>query len=153
MNKAEQMNASPNYSQLVLTNEISQLSVMAAWIERLCDEHEASPALPMSINLALEEAVTNVILYAYPESDGTSSFTLDFDCDDRDLSTWRIIDNGIPFDPTAHEDADLTLGVMERPIGGLGIFLVKEIMDEVCYSRENEQNILTMKINLKKEVL
>ncbi len=141
---------SPNYSQIELTNDIAQLAPMAAWLERLCEQYGASPSLTMSINLALEEAVTNVISYAYPAGKA-ATFRMDFDTADGQHAIWRIIDTGMPFDPTAKADADLTLDVMDRPIGGLGVFLVKEIMDEVTYSRENGQNILTMHINLKKQ--
>ena len=55
-----------------------------------------------------------------------------------------ITDNGIPFDPTQKEDADTTLSAEERPIGGLGIFLVRQIMDDVIYERKGENNILTL---------
>ncbi len=141
--------SSTNYRKIELHNEITQLAPMASWIEEVCGEFGASMALTMSINLALEEAVTNVIMYAYPDNGVSATFFVDFDLD-GDVATWRIVDTGKPFDPTAKQDADLTLDVMDRPIGGLGIFMVKEIMDEVSYSRENGQNILIMKINLKK---
>ncbi len=141
--------SSMNYRKIELHNEISQLAPMAEWIEGTCEEFGTSASLAMSINLALEEAVTNVIMYAYPDNGVSATFFVDFDLD-GDIATWRIVDTGKPFDPTAKGDVDLSLGVMERPIGGLGIFMVKEIMDEVSYSRENGQNILIMKINLKK---
>ncbi len=138
-----------NYRKIELYNEISQLAPMAEWIEGTCEEFGASASLTMSINLALEEAVTNVIMYAYPDNGVSATFFVDFDLD-GDIATWRIVDTGKPFDPTAKGDVDLSLDVMERPIGGLGIFMVKEIMDEVSYSREDGQNILSMKINIKK---
>ncbi len=137
------------YRRIELHNEISQLAPMAAWIEGICGEFGVSSALAMSINLALEEAVTNVIMYAYPENE-EAAFFVDFDLAEDGVATWRLVDAGVPFDPTAKEDADLTLGVMDRPIGGLGIFMVKEIMDEVSYVREDGKNILIMKINLNK---
>ncbi len=139
-----------NYRKIELHNEIGELAPMTEWIEATCEEFEASPALTMSINLALEEAVTNVIMYAYPDNGVSATFFVDFNIDEKSIATWRIVDTGKPFDPTAKEDADLTLGVEERPIGGLGIFMVKQIMDEVLYNREEGQNILIMKINLKK---
>ncbi len=140
---------SGQYSEITLTNEISELAKMTEWVEGLCERHEVPMAMAMQITLALEEVATNVISYAFPNRKG-AEFTMDFDIDDEGMVTWRIIDGGRPFDPTAKEDADLTLSAEERPIGGLGIFLVKEIMDEVCYNRENGFNILTMRINIKK---
>ncbi len=147
---AQASSGTSNYRKIELRNEITQLAPMAEWIEANCEEFGASTALTMSVNLALEEAVTNVIMYAYPDNGVSATFFVDFDIDDSNIATWRIVDTGKPFDPTAKQDADLTLDVMERPIGGLGIFMVKEIMDEIAYRRENGQNILIMKINLKK---
>ncbi len=146
---ADDTSVSSNYSRLELRNEIPQLAPMAEWIEANCEKVGASAALAMNINLALEEAVTNVIMYAYPDTDGSATFFVDFDVDQSGTGIWRIVDLGRPFNPLAKQDADITQDVMERPVGGLGIFMVKTIMDEVTYSRENGQNILTMKINMK----
>ena len=97
----------------------------------------------MSLNLALEEAVSNVIMYAYPKgSDGL----VELEAIIRKGSMEFILsDNGTPFDPTAAPEADITLDVEDRPIGGLGIFLVRNIMDEVKYNRSDDgKNILSM---------
>jgi anti-sigma regulatory factor (Ser/Thr protein kinase) len=59
-----------------------------------------------------------------------------------------ISDSGIPFDPTTKEDADITLGVEERPIGGLGIFLVRQLMDTILYEYKDKKNILTLRKQL-----
>lgn len=102
--------------------------------------------LPMpavfQLNLALEEAVVNVMNYAYGEEKG-QPVILDMEAE-GDTLTFILSDNGAPFDPTAAEDPDITLSAEERGIGGLGIFLVKQLMEEVHYERENEQNKLTM---------
>ena len=66
------------------------------------------------------------------------------------MTVWRIIDSGTPFDPTAKEDADISLGIEERPVGGLGIFLVKQLTDQVSYCRENGYNILTISVRISK---
>ena len=90
----------------------------------------------------LEEAVTNVMLYAYPE--GTDGL-VEIDASVReDQVTFVLCDNGKPFDPTAAPEADINLSVEERPIGGLGIYLVRNIMDEVSYERDRGKNLLTM---------
>ncbi len=138
---------SRHHRELELTNDISQINLMTAWLEAIFEEYGISNPLAMNINLAIEEAVTNVIMYAYPTGT-TATFRMDFDMAEGQPATWRIIDTGMPFDPTAKADADVTLDAAERPIGGLGIFLLKEIMDEVTYCRKDGQNILTMRINL-----
>ncbi len=120
--------------------------MLADFIDCLAEEAGIDPSLAMSMNLALEEAVTNVVLYAYPE--GTDG-TVEIDAEaDGSVVTFTITDKGVAFDPTQKEDADITLSVEERPIGGLGIFLVRQIMDSVTYERVADQNVLSMKKNL-----
>jgi sigma-B regulation protein RsbU (phosphoserine phosphatase) len=100
----------------------------------------------MSLNLALEEAVVNVMNYAYPK--GTvGTVTIDAEASDERLK-FVITDQGAPFDPTAKEDADITLSVEDRPIGGLGIFLVRQLMDSINYERVNGCNVLTLRKKL-----
>ncbi|MCJ7784695.1 MAG: ATP-binding protein [Desulfobacterales bacterium] len=100
------------------------------------------------IELALEEALVNIFNYAYPETPGD----IEINCK---LETGRliieIIDSGIPFDMTSLSDPDLTADVEERKIGGLGIFLVKKMVDEVRYRREKDRNILTFAVKKEKE--
>jgi len=96
----------------------------------------------MPINLALEEAVSNVMLYAYPE---TKSGRVLVECVKAPGKlVFTISDSGIPFDPTQQAEPDITLSAEERSIGGLGIHLVRQIMDEVRYERKEEKNILTL---------
>jgi len=128
--------------QLTLHNNVQQIELLAEYIDLIADEAGINPSLAMSLNLALEEAVTNVIMYAYPE--GTDG-TVDIITEANDgLLTFIIKDSGKAFDPTQKEDADVTLSAEERQIGGLGIFLVKQIMDTVNYQRIDGQNILTL---------
>ncbi len=127
---------------LILHNDIQQIPQLAEFIETIADEINLDQGLAMSLNLALEEAVTNVILYAYPKgSDGQ----VDVEAIIRkDKLKFIISDSGQEFDPTAAPEADITLGVEDRPIGGLGIYLVRKIMDSVSYERTDGKNILSM---------
>ncbi len=141
---------SSHHREIELTNDISQLISMTVWLETIFEDYDIPPTLAMNINLAIEEAVTNVIMYAYPQ--GTSAtFRIEFDMPEPNLAIWRITDAGMPFDPTAKVDADITLNAEDRSIGGLGVFLVKEIMDKVTYCRRDGQNILAMHIDLSKQ--
>ncbi len=128
---------------ITLKNDIEQIAVLAEFIESLAEELGLDMSLTMSLNLALEEAVTNVILYAYPE--GTEGFVqIDAVWDQQQL-TFIIKDSGIAFDPTLKEDADITLSAEEREIGGLGIFMVRQLMDSVSYERKDgRHNVLTL---------
>lgn len=96
-----------------------------------------------NLNLALEEAVVNVMNYAYPDQSGMP-ITVTAQRDDTGSITFQITDEGTPFDPTIQEDPDITLSAEERQIGGLGIFLVKELMTSVHYTRHDNKNILTL---------
>ena len=94
------------------------------------------------LQLAVEEIVVNVMNYAYPE--GKKGFvTIKVMSDGHQLRV-VVIDSGVPFDPTLKEKADTTLSAEERPIGGLGIFLVRELMDTINYERVDDRNILMM---------
>ena len=98
------------------------------------------------MNLALEEAVTNVIMYAYPE--GTDGLVdIDAHVGEGNLS-FVISDGGKAFDPTAKGEVDVSATVEQRQIGGLGIHLIRQIMDGVSYERKEDKNylILTKKI-------
>jgi sigma-B regulation protein RsbU (phosphoserine phosphatase) len=123
---------------LVMRNDIQQIPTLAEWVESL----NLPEAINMSINLALEEIVSNVMLYAYPD---TQSGRVMVEAEKfADKIIFTISDSGIAFDPTEQAEPDLTLSVEERPIGGLGIHLVRQIMDEIHYKRLNEKNILTL---------
>ena len=140
------MNESPlegSERHLILHNDIQQIPQLAEFVEAVADVAHLDVGLTMSLNLALEEAVSNVIMYAYP-SGKQGDVNVDVTADSEWL-TFVISDKGMPFDPTAKEEADTTLSVEERPIGGLGIFLVKNIMDVVEYTRSDDgKNILSM---------
>ena len=96
------------------------------------------------IELAAEEALVNIFRYAYPEATGDVEIVCDLD---GDRFTVEIIDRGIPFDVTAMPDPGLDGGDPQREPGGLGILLMRKLMDEVHYRREKGRNILTLIIH------
>lgn len=127
---------------LILHNDIQQIPQLAKFVESIATEKELDQAMQMSLNLALEEAVTNVIMYAYPEgADGL----VDIEAIIRkDRLDFLVTDSGRPFDPTKTPEPDISLGIEERPVGGLGIHLVRAIMDSISYERIDGKNVLTM---------
>ena len=131
-----------NYQQVVLKNRIEEIARMSEFIERISEEFSLSMENAFNINLAIEEAVTNIIMYAYPK-DEEHEFTLMVrHLDDRLI--FKLIDAGKEFDPTAQPDADVTLSLEDRPIGGLGIYLIRKVMNTVKYRRIDDKNVLTM---------
>lgn len=131
---------------LTLQNEVDQLSQLAPFVWAFAEEAQLDEQPAMQLDLALDEAVTNVVLYAYPK--GTEGEVTVAAKREGDTLEVVLTDSGTPFDPTAQEDPDLTLSADERPIGGLGIFLVRQMMDTVRYERKDGKNILTLRKNL-----
>ena len=131
---------------ITLPNDIQTIPQLQAFVEELGEELHFDDSTVMSLNLALEEAVVNVMNYAYPP-EIKGDVTIKAEANDVRLK-FTIIDNGTPFDPTAIADADITLSTEERPIGGLGIFMVRQIMDSINYERVDGQNILSLRKKL-----
>lgn len=125
-----------------LNNDINEVPQLAEWIEQVCDKFGLAPSVVFQLNLALEEAVVNVMNYAYPGQTGMP-VTLSAEMHGNGM-VFELEDQGIPFDPTSSEEPDVTLPIEDRPIGGLGIFLVRQIMSEVSYTRHDNTNVLTM---------
>ncbi|MBR2360131.1 MAG: ATP-binding protein [Bacteroidaceae bacterium] len=127
---------------LILKNDIAEISRLAEFVENLGEEFMLTPDLVFNLNLVLEEAVSNVILYAYPKEEH-EIITLSARKDDNML-IFVLTDSGKEFDPTQIPDADVTLSAEEREIGGLGIFLIRQIMNTVEYQRIEGRNVLTL---------
>lgn len=127
---------------LCITNNVEELPKLAFFLDEIADEDGLDTSLVFNLNLALEEAMTNVVMYAYPDQQDMP-ITLDY-TKEGDTLVFCLRDQGMAFDPTTGGDVDITLSVEDRPIGGLGIFLVKQIMTDVTYQRIGDCNVLTM---------
>jgi len=132
-----------NNRTLSIFNKMEELNKVAEFAEQLGNEWSLSPTLVMNINLVLEEAISNIILYAYKDKPEEKQIEIVASCNANNLLL-TITDSGEAFDPERKEDPDITLSAEERPVGGLGIFLIKQIMNEVEYQRVNGNNVLTM---------
>mgnify|MGYP004499394277 CR=1 FL=1 len=134
---------------LSLINNITQIPLLTEWVATVGKSLQLSDASTFQLNLALEEAVVNVMNYAYPQMQGMPILLTVETRSVKDSVFFTLIDEGIPFDPTTKAMPDITLSATERPIGGLGIFLIEQLMESVTYKRENCKNILTMKYRIK----
>ena len=131
---------------IVLPNDVQEVPKLTAFVDAVCEAVGFNSTLTMKMNLAIEEAVVNVMNYAYPR--GTKGdVTIEALSNDVRLK-FTIIDSGTPFDPTGHSDVDTTLSAQDRPIGGLGIHLVRNIMDSINYERIDNLNVLTLRKKL-----
>ena len=127
---------------LTLTNDIKRVPRLNAFIDEVCEANGFDMATTMQINLAIEEAVVNVMNYAYPKGI-KGDITIETKANDTQMS-FIISDTGKPFDPTAKAEVDITLSAEDRAIGGLGIHLIRKIMDNINYERVDGHNILTL---------
>ena len=129
--------------RIVLPNDIQEVPRLNAFVDAVCETVGFDSALTMKLSLAIEEAVVNVMNYAYPPG-VKGDVTIEALSNDVRLK-FVIIDSGAPFDPTVHADVDTTLSAQDRPIGGLGIHLVRNIMDSINYERIDNLNVLTLR--------
>ena len=130
---------------IVLPNDVQYLPTLNKLVDEACESVGFDQTLTMQMNLAIEEAIVNVMEYAYPKGD-QETIKVDLEITDGCM-TFVISDRGIPFDPTTRRNVDITLSAEERPIGGLGIHLVKTLMDSVNYQYVDGWNILKLSKN------
>lgn len=123
--------------------DMKQFEEMLQFIRKVSADFGIPDNLISKITLASEEAIVNIIKYAYPEESGDITIEC-MDTKDNDGIVIKLSDNGIPFNPLEKIDPNIDGPIEERPIGGLGIFMIKKIMDDVFYRREDEKNILTL---------
>lgn len=127
---------------IVLKNDITEIGRLNQFIDEVGDEYSLAPDVVFNLNLVLEEAVVNVINYAYPKEEHEFIYLSSKMVDGSVV--FILTDTGKEFDPTMTPDADITLSADEREIGGLGIFLIRQIMNEVRYERIEGKNVLTL---------
>jgi serine/threonine-protein kinase RsbW len=128
--------------RLTVSADTSSIPQIASFIEKCLEEKGISGEIANACGLAVDELTTNIIFYAYPGSGGTIQISCEIDEEWIDLS---IRDRGIPFNPLSVPEPDIFSDADERKIGGLGIHLVRCIMDDVMYSRQGDENILMLR--------
>ncbi|MBR5656712.1 MAG: SpoIIE family protein phosphatase [Prevotella sp.] len=134
--------------ELTLQNDVKEVEKLSAFIKQTTERLNIEKSLAYQLRLALEEAVVNVMEYAYPAGT-TGDVNIRVTSDGKHLK-FIISDSGISFNPTEASTADTTLSAEERPVGGLGIFLVRELMDSINYERIDGKNVLTLSKKIEK---
>jgi serine/threonine-protein kinase RsbW len=129
-------------SAIVLPNQLTELERVAREIEAFGEAHGIAPNLIFHVKVALDEILTNVISYGYPEG-GEHMITVRLALKAAELVI-EVEDDGRPFNPLTVAPPDLEESPEERPIGGLGLHLVRKMMDRLEYRREQDKNLLVM---------
>ena len=129
--------------ELNLEATVGNLSRVLEFITAELEAADCPMKTQMQIELAAEEIFVNIAKYAYKDGVGTAEVQVDITDDPRGVEI-TFADRGVPYDPLAKEDPDVTLSAEERGIGGLGIFMTKKIMDRETYRYEDGQNVLTL---------
>ncbi|MFD0676873.1 MULTISPECIES: ATP-binding protein [unclassified Paenibacillus] len=129
-----------------LRNDLAELIRLRDWFIEWSGPLSIDPKMLFHLNLVCDELITNTILYGYGAVEEPEEHIIEVhltvDGDDIEL---LITDDGIAFDPLSLAAADITLGIDERAIGGLGIHFVREVMDEVVYERIGERNTIRLR--------
>ena len=124
--------------ELRLSPQVDSMGAVTGFLEECLTRWEVPAKVVTQINIAADEIFSNIARYS-----GADAVTVGCQLGENAV-TVRFADNGRPYDPTQKEDPDVTLSAEERGIGGLGIFMVKQMMDEVAYSYQDGRNILTL---------
>ena len=133
--------------ELTLEAAVGNVAEVLAFADAELERADCPMKAQMQLDLAMEEIFVNIANYAYAPGTGMATVRVEV-AGDPPEATVTFEDRGIPYDPLAKEDPDVTLPAEERQIGGLGIFLTKSIMDEVTYAYTDGRNVLTLKKKL-----
>jgi len=133
-------------ARLDIKAETDSLDKVTEFIDEQLEAADCSMKAQMQIELAVEEIFVNIAHYAYTPNIGMAGITVETQGDSV-LITFE--DSGVPYDPLAKEDPDVTLSAQDRSVGGLGIFMVKKSMDDVRYAYIDGKNILTLEKKLR----
>jgi anti-sigma regulatory factor (Ser/Thr protein kinase) len=128
--------------ELTLKNDMAEHARLAAALSDWAEAQGIDSGLAMTFELAFDEILANITSYAYDDPQAGHAIEVSCRWDGATLSA-EVVDDGRPFDPLAAGEPDLEAGLEEREVGGLGLFLVRQLMDKVAYRREGDRNRLS----------
>ena len=132
--------------QLTVKADVSALDQVLAFADTFLEANDCPMKIQMQIDIAIEELFVNIAHYAYPSGEGEAVIGIEADTEAKCFKI-TFEDSGIPYDPLKKDDPDITLSADDRPIGGLGIFMVKKSMDDMTYEYKDNKNRLTITKN------
>ncbi len=125
--------------------KLESLPLLLGFVDSCAERQGFGPERMREIELVMEEILVNIFSYAYPEGAGD----VEIACQGAEAGKLRIevCDRGVPFDVLDRTDPDLEADIDERRIGGLGIFFVKQLVQDIQYRRAGEKNVLTLSVD------
>ena len=136
--------------QLIVPADRGEFAVLQQWLTSISAELNIQERIKKQLMICCDEIFTNIASYAYPDENGSVAVTVEFVSETQSL---RIIfsDSGAAFNPLEISETDTGSALSERKIGGLGIFMVKKMMDSIEYCRQDGKNVLTLTKCLEKQ--
>lgn len=129
---------------LEITAQRQNFTEIKPWLEKALDEINCQGKPRKQLLIAVDEIFTNIASYAYDTPDGTAQIKINYNETETTVEL-KFVDSGIPYNPLTQDDPDIKQRIEERTVGGLGIFMVKKMMDSIEYHREDNKNILILK--------
>lgn len=139
------MNEGKDIKEIKLDATVENITKVTEFVDAQLEECGCPMKAQMQIDIAIDELFGNIAHYAYNPEVGPATVQVEVRREPEIEVIITFIDNGIPYDPLAKEDPDVTLSAEERGIGGLGIYMVKKSMDEIVYEYKDGQNILKVR--------
>lgn len=133
--------------ELTLPATVENIETVTDFVNEHLDEAGCPMKVQMQIAVVIDEVFSNIAYYAYGTESGDATVNVDLDEESHKIML-SFADRGVKYNPLAKDDPDITLSAEDRQIGGMGIFMVKKLMDEVTYEHRDGQNVLTMWKNL-----
>ncbi len=134
-------------NSIIVPAKLDELDKVLDFIEQELDVFGCAIKIKFQLAIAVEEIFVNIAKYAYLPGEGSAEIVCSYSDEAKAVSIC-FMDTGVPYNPLAKEDPDVTLSTEERTIGGLGIYMVKKSMDEVIYDYKDGKNILTIRKKL-----
>ncbi len=132
---------------LTVEAKVENIEAVTEFVNSHLEKMGCSHRTATQIDIALDELFSNICRYAYGDKTGMATIRIE-ECPDQNEVCISLEDSGTPFNPLTRGDPDVTLGIHEREIGGLGIFMVKKIMKDIRYEYRDGLNVLTVSKSL-----
>ena len=130
--------------EMTIDAVIENIPTVTAFVDEQLEAIDCPPRAQMQIDIAIDELFGNIAHYAYDPEVGPATVRVEVVKEPMAVIV-TFIDHGVPYDPLAKADPDITLSADERDVGGLGIYMVKQSMDSVTYEYRDGQNILAIR--------